>query len=212
MATTKITIKNGKITDSNGVYVNEIKPFYADANGWKVYINTKKNIIYCEKVRQYFYGEEKKKKIFKLEDGLLGLSGGHVRESYAYFRSEKFQNFLSKYGITAVARLEEDFKFDIRNANYGGGKCDSWFWTDGEVIRLRIDSGRTQDWKERFSGTQAYEEDTYFKLSNASFVVIEQTQHEYNSHNHSKILYTNEDVYSLEEKLDTVLKEPRRYY
>lgn len=212
MATTKITIRNGKMVDSNETYVEVIKPFYAKANGWEVFINTKKNIIYCEKKRQYSYGEDKKRMFFKLEDGLLGLSGGHVRESYAYFRSEKFQNFLSKYEITAVARLEKDFKFYIRNANYGGGKCESWFWTDGEVIRLGIDSGRTEDWKERFSGTQAYEEDVHFQLKNASFVVIEQTQHERDSHNHSKILYTNEDVYSLEEKLNTILKEPRRYY
>ena len=104
------------------------------------------------------------------------------------------------------------FKFDIRNANYGGGKCESWFWTDGEAIRLGIDSGRTDEWVESNPGTCAYEDDTYFQVKNARFVVIEQRQHERDSHNYSRILYTNEDVYSLEEKLDTVLKEPRRYY
>ena len=200
------------MVNTNGTYVEILKPFYAKANGWEVFINVKKNIVYCEKVRQYSYGEAKKKKIFKLEDGLLGLSGGRVEESYAYFRSEKFQNFLSKYKITAVSKLKEDFRFIIRNANYGAGKCDSWFWTDGKAIRLGIDSGRTEVWKEQFSGTQAYEDDTHFKLKNASFVVIEQTQHEGDAHNHSKILYTNENVFSLEEKLDTILKGPRRYY
>ena len=214
MATTKITIKNGKIVDSNETYVETIKPYYAKANGWEVFINTKKDIIYCEKVRQYSYGEAKKKKIFKLEDGLLGLSGGRVEESYAYFRSERFQNFLSEYGITAVSRLKQDengiFKFDIRNANYGAGKCESWFWTDGEVTRLGIDSGFTEEWQKRFPGTQAYEDDTYFQVKNARFVVIEQTQHERDAHNHSKILYTNEDVYSLE--LDKILKESGRCY
>lgn len=214
MATTKLIIKNGKITESNNVYVHEIKPYYANANGWEVYINSKKSIIYCEKKRQYSDGEHVKKKIFPLEDGVLGLSGGYVDDSYAYFRSEKFQAFLSKYGITAVARLSkldtdndgDSILIDGREAHYGGGECHTKIYTDGEIELKKEDHGFTEEWKEQFPGTCAYECDTVWEIKNCTFIVREQRQDERDNHNYSKILYTNANVYDLEESLDKCVK------
>lgn len=214
MATTKLTIKNGKIEGSNDVYVHEIKPYYCRANGWDVYINSKKNIIYCEKKREYSDGEHVKKKIFPLEDGVLGLSGGYVDDSYAYFRSEKFQNFLSKYGITAVARLSklntdsdgDGYLVDAREAHYGGGKCHTNIYTDGEIEMVEQDNGFTEEWKKQFPGTQAYESDITWKVQNCKFIVVEKAQDERDNHNYSKILYTNSNVYDLEESLDKYVK------
>lgn len=214
MATTTLLIKNGKIEGSNDKYVYEVKPYYANANGWEVYINTKKKIIYCEKKRQYSDGEHIKKKIFPLEDGILGLSGGYVDDSYAYFRSEKFQSFLAKYSITAVSRLSKLGTDDdgdayivyTREAHYGGGECHTNIYTDGETEVLEQDNGSTEEWQEQFPGTQAYESDITWKIKDATFIVVEKSQDERDNHNYSKILYTNSNVYDLEELLDKYVK------
>ncbi len=221
MATLQVRIENGFFVGTNGCYINMVEPTHIIANGWDCLIDEDGNIK-CDAVRGYSDGEHSMRYIIqpngfakltlkvpydkvktlrkgfvvpkgsKLSDGLLGLAGGYIDERYAYFRDGSFQKFLEEHGISAVKHEDPNQTFSIRNARYGGGECYSHLLTDGKVEQQEYSSGRTESWEESCPGTCAYEGNEYLKVTGATWAIHKQTQHEGDSHNCFRILYTLE--------------------
>ena len=221
MATLQVRIENGFFVGTNGCYVSTVEPTHVIANGWECLID-EDGTIKCDAVRGYSDGEHSMRYVIqpngfakltlkvpddkvktlrkgfvtpkgtKLSDGLLGLAGGYIDERYAYFRDGSFQKFLEEHGISAVKHENPNQTFSIRNARYGGGECYSYLLTDGKVEEEGYSSGRTESWEESCPGTCAYEGNEYLKVTGATWAIHKQTQHEGDSHNCFRILYTLE--------------------
>lgn len=221
MATLQVRIENGFFVGTNGCYVSMVEPTHIIANGWDCLIDEDGNIK-CDAVRGYSDGEHSMRYVIqpngfakltlkvpydkvktlrkgfvvpkgsKLSDGLLGLAGGYIDERYAYFRDGSFQKFLEEHGISAVKHEDPNQTFSIRNARYGGGECYSHLITDGKVEQQGYNLGRTESWEESCPGTCAYEGNEYLKVTGSTWTIHKQTQHEGNSHNCFRILYTLE--------------------
>lgn len=129
----------------------------------------------------------------ELSDGLIGLSGGPINKRYAYFRDGSFQKFLNELGISAVKHVDPNKTYTIRNAWYGGGECTASLTTDGETTKVDTDYGRTDRWEESSpGGTSASECNTEVEVTGATWAIHAQSQHEGDSHNCFRILYTLE--------------------
>lgn len=231
MATLKITLENGFFSKTNGCYLHLFEPTHVVGNGWDCTISEDGTIV-CEAVRYYSDGEHSMRykispngyakltlkvhnqrvktirKGFvltrgaKLSDGVIGLAGGNVDKRYAYFRYASFQQFLDRFGITAVMHQNPNTLYTVRNALYGGGRCHSTIISDGKIIKIDYDSGRSRKWAAENLGTCAFESDVTYQVTGATWTIQSQTQHEGDSHNRSRILYTLErDVTVLEKKL-----------
>lgn len=223
MATMKVSLCGGYFGEIFGsTQVWEKSPTCVVGNGWDCSIQEDGTIL-CESIRSYsdgihsirykimpngyarltlkVPGERLKilRKGFvlprgrKLENGLLGLAGGNVDERYAFFRDEDFQNFLEDHGISAVQHENPNKVFRVRNARYGGGNCHSELYSDGTVTRLSYSDGKTADWERQSPGTSCFEVNEDFEVTAATWVLHTQSQHEGNSHNCFRILYTLED-------------------
>ena len=231
MATLKITIENGFFSNTNRCYLHLFEPTHVVANGWDCIIREDGTII-CDAVRNYSDGEHSIRykispngyakltfklaggrvktlkegfvlpKGVKLSAGLIGLSGGNIDNRYAYFRDASFQQFLDRFGITAVKQQNPNTLYTVRNAMYGGGRCRSNIQSDGKIVKLDYDLGRTKQWEKENPGTCASEVDITYQVTGATWAILSQTQHEGDRHNHSRILYTLEkNVTVLESEL-----------
>lgn len=195
MATAKLIIKNGKFIKNNGTYLDYMEDKKASINGWEVAVVDDK--IICHAERHYHDGPHICHKEFKLQDGLLGLSGGYIDSRYAYFRKAEFQTFLDKYGLTAVKHEDPNTTYIERIAHYGGGECNTIITTDGKMKKLGCNFGRTEKWEDECPGTGAWEGDSEIEVTEATYVIVEEAQHEHDCHNYSKILYTLRDAMTL---------------
>jgi hypothetical protein len=221
MATLKLNLENGFFAGTNGVYVDEVTPSHVNANGWDCHIREDGSIV-CEATRDYSDGIHSMRyeiarngfarltlkvdgqpvrtlrKGFvlprgaKLTDGVIGLAGGCIDERYAFFRDAAFTKFLAEHGISAVKHEDPNRDYVVRNARYGGGECWSRLRTDGKVEEVSYDSLRTERWHEECHGTCAYEGETTYRVTGATYVIHDQISHEGDSHNCFHILYTLE--------------------
>lgn len=222
MATLKIKLENGFFVGTTGCYVSTVEATHVVANGWdcsvrkngvvecfsaRSYSDGEHSMRYViqptgfakltlkvphEPVKTLRKGFVVPKGT-RLSDGLIGLAGGNIDNRYAYFRDGSFQKFLEDHGISAVKHEDPNQIFSIRNARYGGGECSSYLLTDGNISEERYDSGRTERWEESSAGTtSAYEGNEYLKVTGASWAIHKQSQHEGDSHNCFRILYTLE--------------------
>ena len=196
MATALVAIRDGKIVWHQDRYfesVSEDGKVYV-GNGWTVKIedgdNGRPGRIICHAEREYAKGPAICHREFKLADGRLGLAGGNINERYAYFRSAKFQSFLSEHGITAVKKENPNQEYNLRNAHYGGGRCEMSIRTDGQMTEIAFDGGRTSEWQSQPGYTCAYEGWATVKVTGATYVIVDKVQHEHDSHNGSSILYS----------------------
>lgn len=227
MATLQLKIENGFFVGSNNVYLDELEPTHAIGNGWDCVIK-EDGTIECNAVRDYSDGEHsmryvimsngyakltlkvsgQKPKVIrkgfvvprgqKLVSGIIGLAGGYIDNRYAYFRDSSFQEFLDKYGITAVKHEDPNHSYVVRHAEYGGGYCFCNLTTDGTVADVGFDLGRSEEWAEENPGTCASECDYHKEVTGATWVVVEKRQWEGDNKNYSKILYTLADPTTLE--------------
>ena len=146
------------------------------------------------------YDGSTKKRILKrgkysvADGGLTGefrLPGGYVDDRYVSFRDEAFAKFLGEHGITAVKHADPNRSYELRDAYYGGGRCDSALFTDGNEEIGEYTDLRDDDWREGLNGNpnlvKGYGERT---VSGANWSIVCQRQHEGDRHNYSVILYT----------------------
>lgn len=184
--TLQLEIKDGKFINYYGRYVSEFTPTYVNGNGWEATIRGKKVICHAE--REYSTGRAVQHRVFKLEDGIIGLSGGDIRDAYAYFRSEKFQNFLNDLGIDAV-------KHQDPNSDFMGYAA----YPDA-YIKVKTDGEATSSLeRDRICDTAYWETWT---ISGASWAIVHKHNYCRDHRNDSCILYTLiKDVTSLYDEI-----------
>ena len=193
MATATLTIKNGQIVSYRDRYfgsLSENKKEY-HGNGWIVKVldgrKDRPGRIICHAEREYSDGPAVCHREFKLADGTLGLAGGNIYSRYAYFRSEDFQKFLSKFGITAVKREDPNQQFSGFSVCSGCGTSSQNVWSDGEIEKHEVPGERPN---------------TFHTVSNATWAIVENKRDYKDDHNYSVILYTTvKNVISLEKSL-----------
>lgn len=200
MSTLQMKIKNGKILDINGRYFEGASEdgLKAEGNGWVVTIvpmskeTPGKIVAHCE--RHYSDGPAICHREFKLQDGILGLSGGRVTERYAYFRKQKFQDFLDKFGITAVKREDPNQTFKGFTAWDGWGEAHYHVDTDGTATR--------EDYRDYINVENGnYTGSANIAVSNATWAIVSTDDYYGNSRNHARIIYTQREVTSLDTEL-----------
>jgi len=139
MATSKITIVNGKIVDYSDRYFHSLSEDGREysGNGWDVTIREGRNgrpgRIICHAERNYSYGPAVCHREFRLEDGTLGLAGGNITSRYAYFRSAGFTNWLRENGIQAVRRQDPNCTYRSSNPVSDVWSHDLIIDTDGKT-------------------------------------------------------------------------------
>lgn len=114
MSTLLMHVRNGILVGYDG---GGFESFSKDGltgygNDWEVTIipatEKAKGKIICHCEREYKTGPMSYDREFKLQDGTIGLSGGHMRDRHAFFRKALFQNFLDEMGIKAIRRANPD--------------------------------------------------------------------------------------------------------
>lgn len=189
MATLKVKIENGNIVWHNHTYVSDESPTYVLGNGWHVWIDRKRGKIICHAEREYSTGLAVKHKEFRLQDGLVGCSGGDVRNAYAYFRKQEFQNFMDELGIDAVRHEDPNEILVTGYSAYPNAYVR--VKTDGgvEELPMRQDSVYDGYWQE-------------FKVCDATWLVVHAHNYCRDRRNDNVTLYTlQKDVLDLKEQI-----------
>lgn len=146
MATTILTIKDGKVADYSDRYfcsLSENGREYS-GNGWDVTIKEGRNgrpgRIICHAERNYSYGPAICHREFRLADGTLGLAGGNITSRYAYFRSDDFTSWLKENGIQAIRRQDP-------NNTYRSCNPVSDYWSHNLIIDTDGKTEHSEDLK-----------------------------------------------------------------
>ncbi len=146
MATTILTIKDGKVADYSDRYFYSLSEDGREysGNGWDVTIKEGRNgrpgRIICHAERAYSYGPAICHREFRLADGTLGLAGGNITSRYAYFRSDDFAQWLKENGIQAVRRQDP-------NCTYGSSNPVSDVWSHDLIIDTDGKAEHSEDLK-----------------------------------------------------------------
>lgn len=169
MATTQLQIKNS-IIDTTAAprnrYFEEVSPdgLYFRGNGWEVKLQNGK--IICHSERRYSNGIAKCHREFPLRDGVVGLSGGNVKQRYAYFRDVEFVQFLQNYRITTMKRADPDGVYSAPQGHVAGHDIVSHLYADGKV-----------ESRYRPFCCAGYEGETEWTVSGATWVVLDKGGH-----------------------------------
>lgn len=203
MATATLTIKNGQIISHYDRYFDSLsengKEYWG--NGWHVQIKDgrkdRPGRIICHAERKYSDGPAVCHREFRLADGTLGLAGGNIYSRYAYFRSEEFQKFLSKFEITAVKKEDPNAEFDFFTAYGPYGSAGGNVWTDGDV---KWDSSDVEYGDpELGESPSCYDGYMHCVISGATWAIVMTNVDWKDEHCYSSILYTTKkNVMSLE--------------
>ena len=239
MATLKIFLENGRFKKTNRVYILSVTPKLIQGNGWTAEIKPNGSID-CWSSKQHKNGESTahyvvypegiehmtiktpntgirtlwKKRCFpegeKLTEGVIGLAGGNILDRYGYFRTIQFQQFLDAHNLTAVKKMEPNRKYVLRNSENREGICMSDIHTDGKIILGKINGGRTALWRKQDPITPYYEQTEELEVHGATWVILQQLQHEGLANDCFSILFTlKKDVTSL--NIPCVADKPDRY-
>ena len=209
MATAKLTIKDGKIINHRDRYFDSLSENGKEycGNGWVVKIKDgrkdRPGRIICHAEREYSDGPAVCHREFRLADGTLGLAGGNIYSRYAYFRSEDFQKFLNKFGITAVKKEDPNQRFSGFSNYSGWGTASQDVWSDGKVEWDYEDApGSREIFEAPGANPNLYSGTAYHTVSGATWAIVETSEDYRDNHNHAVILYTTvKNVMSLEESL-----------
>lgn len=224
MSTYHVTIEDGKIktwdwnnpieivheylssTSSDGwksVTHIDYPPVYLDkleVSGnwnWPWVVEIKHNKIFCTAKAIYSDGLHKIKKVFPLQDGTIGLSGGPIDYRYAYFRTREFNEWLREMGLTAVMRLESPkFSFTGHNAYCGAGSASYYCATDGRCIREA--PFWSASWLDDYDGFSCDDSETRYEFDNCSWVILSTVENYRDNHNSASILYVPKGVNPLD--------------
>ena len=189
MSTTMIRIQDGRIYSLNYSHPfglsDDGKSF--SMNDWTVTIkdshNGRPGRIVCHAEREYADGPAICHREFKLADGIVGLAGGNICDRYAYFRSNEFQDFLNKHGITAVKHEDPNQKFSGFVSWSGRGEATITVESDGEV---------DHDFESNYSeGVELATGYSHFTVSGATWAIVTVNNFYGDNRNYARILYSN---------------------
>jgi hypothetical protein len=197
MATTQLRILGGKIFSYNDKYFKEMSEdglFYS-GNRWRVWIVPANDLedgkIICRSEGNYQEGLVICQKEFPLKDGTVGLSGGNVRNRYAYFRTTHFQQFLDDFGVTAVRYIDPNQAYPKLRDYNNTYQCEQRIYTDGEVLEVPMRELEADEVPRPAGNRKLYSWDTCYIVKNATWVIVETENHYRDGENLSKVLYTN---------------------
>lgn len=175
MATLQLKVQGSRFVGHNGVKVKVFTPTHVDANGWNCYIDDNGNIS-CV-AEQHYKGVRHTIKFslknnyvklllkkgdarpmplkkYRLDqwpiNGVIGLPAGYIDRRRAYFREEKFQEFLNKYGLTAVRNELASGIYDLQE-KFCKGKCfykEEIETTDGQTELIFNDVDKDENAEE----------------------------------------------------------------
>lgn len=190
MATLQIEFRDKKFVSHNGVNVVSATTKEIVGNGWNGKVDEEGNIT-CVSV-QYLAGVRYQlkfkivdgfvKKILKVGDnrpivlksyilknwpidGVIGLGSGKIDNRTTYFRTQEFQDFLDKYGITAVRFESPNNIHSVVKINQEG------FYTLHESIKTDGDAEVIDQNMQRDSASENITFQQKVKVTNATWVV-----------------------------------------
>lgn len=220
----KIEIKGGQFVSTRGAEVNEFRPDFVRGNGWRcVYYSD--GSIRCKaafgsdannpqsisfKISQYGYvslaktcnGQRTEIRTVKLRrwpsDGIIALTDGEIDERYAYFHDRDYLEFLNRNDIYSVKNKEPNCTYTLYKcfSQETGKNVREEIYTDGKILELGKNSGRTQEWEKKYPGTLSFEEYQVLKAVDATWVIISEEKGEWSRA--KRILYTLKDVYDIQ--------------
>ncbi len=232
MATLQIRMENGLFAETNGCYISKVEPTHVIGNGWDCKI-LDDGSIKCYATKKYSYGKWSMRYIIRpngfaklsvknhrgevrtlrtgfvvpkgttIGNGILGLAGGRINERYAYYRDIKFQEFLEKFGITAVKHEDPNQTFEGFSALTGIGSAFQEVYSDGKVEKeYEDDPGSREEFEQPGCNSSLYRGTIYHTVTGASWAIVETYSDYLDSRNYAKILYTKEkNVMALEDSL-----------
>lgn len=216
----KIEIKGGKFVGTRGAEVTEFRPDFVHGDGWrcKLYedgsIRCKKIIDNTHtislKISRYGYatlaqisnGERKELRKYKLRrwprDGIITLmTGENVEKTYAYFQDEDYLKFLTTQNIFAIKSQDPNCTYTIYKclSVETGKDVKEEILTDGRVIEIGKNFGKTSQWEKQYPGTYSFEEYRVLKVVDATWVIISREEIWKRT---KRILYTLVDFHEIE--------------
>lgn len=190
MSTAKLTIKNGEIiayADRYFNFLSQDRKFYR-GNGWEVELTADK--IICTSVRVYQDGPHKCQKEFDLVDGLVGLSGGHIDNRYAYFRHEEFQHRLDALGITAIKRENPNQAFTGESACTPQGTAFFKVYTDGQMKVVYQEEADDAQLADNLNKSNFWQSTKTYQVSAANWAVVRKLVDKGETHTDACLLYS----------------------
>lgn len=211
----KIEIKEGKFVSAQGGGVSEFRSDFVHGNDWRCKFYDDQSIrckcivendqIVSFKISQFGYatlartcgGERTEIRRYKLRrwprDGVITLVKGDIDETFAYFQDSEYLEFLTTQNIFAIKTADP-------NCTYTTYKClsvetgkyvNEEILTDGRIIEIGTNNGRTRRWSKENPDTISYEEYRVLRVVDATWVI---TSREDSAYLRTKrILYTLKD-------------------
>lgn len=127
------------------------------------------------------------------------LSNGAIYDRYCSVRDKKFVEFLRRHGLSSVRKVNPNqtyYGWDIYSAR---GNAYHNIYTDGKKDTTEEDC-RNYEWE----NPNLYKNSITVNVSNASWVIEDSYNFWDDHHSHSIILYTTEDIYTLDELLPVI--------
>lgn len=215
----KVRIENGVFVESNRVCEDFFSEKSFLANGWEGKIEEDGSICFEHTNRLSFIritiapstyhkitikrGDGKAKIIRKgfLDknrknlNGIVILTGGHMKNRDFYFINDELDEFLKQRNITAVIKRNPNQEYAIQNCYvYKEGEWDpykgrsSTVYTDGKEKRIS-----RKEWEGKTScGDSISKYDSVFEVKNASWVIVCEMQYINGKYTPSVVLYTEE--------------------
>lgn len=127
------------------------------------------------------------------------LSNGAIYDRYCSVRDKKFVDFLRRHGLSSVRKVNPNqtyFGWDIYSDK---GNAHHDIYTDGQK-NITKDDCRHGNW----SNPNLYKDFISANVTNASWVIEDSYNFCGDHHSHSIILYTEQDIYTLDELLPVI--------
>lgn len=134
----------------------------------------------------------------KMDEGFIGLTvGGPITEKNAYYRSIKFQRFLSRHEIASIKAVDPNREYEFINGKINDDPKGykfyySEFITDGDLIDAEEDKQCLEISAEGLSCRKTY------NVKNATWVLV--TEGKFDEKNEIRKRYSV--LYTLEKQLD----------
>ena len=124
------------------------------------------------------------------------ISNGAIYDRYCSVRDKKFVDFLRRHGLSSVRKVNPNqtyFGWDIYSDK---GNAHHDIYTDGQKNITKDDC--------RHGNPNLYKDFISANVTNASWVIEDSYNFCGDHHSHSIILYTEQDIYTLDELLPVI--------
>lgn len=200
----EITLKNGLFEKTNGVNVCEFSETCVNANGWECFIKEDGRIV-CRVVkgkeelrytilksgysRMTYQKDDEPIKTIKegyvisrgesINNGVIFLSDGEIKELHTFFRSEALHKFHLEYGIARIKKVDPNIQYFVKNAHCRrenendeiNSGVFSELLTDGKANKIAEIWTDTEKLNEKFPGCDVSELEEMIEIEGATWVI-----------------------------------------